>query len=390
MGLSFSPLARKVAYGGFFVLLAPFGLWLWSSRLTCSLPAFHSLWIGIPLLAVGGLLMVLAMWRLWRDGGGLPMNAFPPPRVVTTGVYALLPHPVYAGFVLCCAGAAIVANSTSGLWIATPVAALGCLSLLLGYEGPDLRRRFGSQLPAPWMGLPAGQGFLPLSRRVGTALAVLLPWAVFYLAVKAIGIPADALETRSGWEWAIPVLPVTMPVYASIYLVAPLTFLLCADRAEMRRLAVSGWMATALNTLLYATVPATAAFRPVTGNDWMSQWLAWEQRMALPAAGSLPAFHVTWAVICAAFLARGSLRRWAASCWLWCLGLAVSCLTTGMHSLADVLAGGLTGAVCLRPERLWRRMLDEIEALGNHWKAWRFGPLRVSTTGYGRGLRAWR
>ena len=302
----------------------------------------------------------------------------------------MLPHPVYAGFVLCCAGAAIVANSTSGLWIATPVAALGCLSLLLGYEGPDLRRRFGSQLPAPWMGLPAGQGFLPLSRRVGTALAVLLPWAVFYLAVKAIGIPADALETRSGWEWAIPVLPVTMPVYASIYLVAPLTFLLCADRAEMRRLAVSGWMATALNTLLYATVPATAAFRPVTGNDWMSQWLAWEQRMALPAAGSLPAFHVTWAVICAAFLARGSLRRWAASCWLWCLGLAVSCLTTGMHSLADVLAGGLTGAVCLRPERLWRRMLDEIEALGNHWKAWRFGPLRVSTTGYGRGWRAWR
>ena len=122
----------------------------------------------------------------------------------------------------------------------------------------------------------------------------------------------------------------------------------------------------------------------------MSQWLAWEQRMALPAAGSLPAFHVTWAVICAAFLARGSLRRWAASCWLWCLGLAVSCLTTGMHSLADVLAGGLTGAVCLRPERLWRRMLDEIEALGNHWKAWRFGPLRVSTTGYGRGWRAWR
>jgi protein-S-isoprenylcysteine O-methyltransferase Ste14/membrane-associated phospholipid phosphatase len=386
MGLSLTPLAGKVAYGGFFVVLAPLGLWVWSSRLTCPFPAFHSISIGIALLAAGGLLMVLAMWRLWREGGGLPMNAFPPPRVVTGGVYAWAPHPIYAGFVLGCAGAAIVSNSASALWIVTPAVALGCLSLVLGYEGPDLRRRFGSQLPEPWMGLPRGEGFLPLSRRVGTALAVFLPFAVFYLAVKAMGIPADAFETRWGWEWAVPVLPATMPVYASIYLVAPLTFFLCADRAEMRRLAVSGWMATGLNTLLYATVPATAAFRPVTGNDWMSQWLAWEQRMALPAAGSLPSFHVSWAVICAAFFARGPLRRQAAICWLWCAGLCVSCLTSGMHSLADVLAGAMTGAVCVRPERLWRRMLDGMERLGNQWKAWRFGPLRVINHGLWAGL----
>ena len=386
MGVSLGPPAGKIAYGGFFVILVPLGLWAWSSRLTCPFSAFHSLWIGIPLLAAGGLLMILAIWRLWRDGGGLPMNAFPPPRVVTRGVYALVPHPIYFGFVLGCAGAAIVSNSASGLWIVTPAAALACLSLVLGHEGPDLRRRFGSQLPAPWIGLPAGRGFLPLSRRAGTALAVLLPFAVFYLTVKAMGIPAGAFETRRGWEWAAPVLPATMPVYASIYWVVPLTFLLCADRAEMRRLAAGGWMATGLNTFIYLTVPATAAFRPAAGNDWMSQWLAWEQRMALPAAGSLPSFHVTWAVLCAAFLARGPLRRWAAFCWLWCAGLCVSCLTTGMHSLADVLAGALTGAVCVRPEKLWRGMLDGTERLGNDWMAWRFGPLRVINHGLWAGL----
>jgi len=384
--MSFSRLAGKIAYGGFFVVAAPLGLWVWSLQLTCPFAAFHSLWIGIPLLAVGGLLMALAMERLWREGGGLPMNAFPPPRVVTGGVYALIPHPVYAGFVLCCAGAAIVSSSASGLWIVTPAAALGCLSLVLGYEGPDLRRRFGARLPAPWMGVPGGEGFLPWSRRAGTALAVLLPFGVLYVAVKAMGIPAGAFETRFGWEWAVPVLPATMPVYASIYLIVPLAFFLCADRAEMRRLAAGGWLATGLNTLLYAIVPATAAFRPATGNDGMSQWLAWEQRMALPAAGSLPSFHVTWAVICAAFLARGPLRRWAVFGWLWCAALCVSCLTTGMHSLADVLAGALTGAVCVRPERLWRRMLDGMERLGNGWKAWRIGPLRVINHGLWAGL----
>jgi hypothetical protein len=330
--------------------------------------------------------MLLAMWRLWREGGGLPMNAFPPPHVVTRGVYALVPHPIYLGFVLCCAGSAIASNSASGLWIVTPVVALACLALLLGYEGPELHRRFDSRLPAPWLGLPSGEGSLPVSGRLGTALAVLLPWAVLYWAVKAMGMADDAFETRLGWEWSIPVLPAIMPLYASIYAIVPLTFLLLADRAELRRLAISGWTATGVNTLIYATTPATAAFRSVAPHDWASQWLAWEQRMAFPATGSFPSFHVTWAVICAVFLASGRLSRGAALGWLWCAGICVSCLTTGMHSLADVVAGALTGAICIHPERLWRRMLDGTERLGNTWKAWRFGPLRIINHGLWAGL----
>jgi protein-S-isoprenylcysteine O-methyltransferase Ste14 len=386
MALKLSPLAGKIAYGGFFIVLLPLALWVWGLQLSCPFPPFHSLWIGMALLTVGALLMALAMARLWREGGGLPMNAFPPPRIATGGIYALLPHPIYIGFVLCCAGAAILSNSASALWIITPAAALGCLSLVLGCEGPALRSRFGFQLPEPWIGLPVGEGFLPLSRRAGTALAVLIPFAILYVTVKAMGIPAGAFETRLACERAIPVLPATMPVYASVYLIVPLVLLLCADRAQMRRLAAGAWLATGLNTLLYATVPATAAFRPASGNDWMSQWLAWEQGMATPATGSLPSFHVTWAVICAAFLARGPLRRCAALVWLWCAALSVSCLTTGMHSVADVLAGALTGAVCVRPEWLWRRMLDAVERLGNNWKAWHFGPLRVINHGLWSGL----
>ena len=80
---------------------------------------------------------------LWRRGGGLPMNAFPPPRFVSGGIYALVPHPIYGGFVLACAGVAVYTGSASGLWLVTPTVALGCAALVLGYELPDLRRRFG-------------------------------------------------------------------------------------------------------------------------------------------------------------------------------------------------------------------------------------------------------
>lgn len=378
--------AGKVAYGALFTVALPTGLWTWNSHLNCSLPAVRLPWLGYTLLVLGGALMLLAMQTLWREGGGLPMNAFPPPRVVTRGVYALVPHPIYGGFIAACAGIALVSNSATALWIVTPVALLGCLALVLGYEGPDLRRRFGSQLPAPWLGLPRDGEVLTLSRRTGTLLAALLPWAISYWAVKAIGIASGAIETRLAWEWSIPVWPATMAIYASIYLVVPLTFLLCSDGAEMRRLVVGAWMATVLNTLLYLIIPATAAFRSVEANGWMGEWLAWEQRLAMPAAGSWPSFHVTWAVICAAYLTRGPLHRARLIVWLWCLALCVSCLTIGMHSLADVLAGALTGALCVDPGRIWRRLLANTERLGNNWRAWSVGPLRIMNHSLWAGL----
>jgi membrane-associated phospholipid phosphatase len=342
--------------------------------------------LGGILAAGGGLAMALGMWRLWSEGGGLPMNAFPPPRVVTRGVYGLLPHPIYCGFVAVCAGAALVSGSATGLWIVTPMAAAGCMSLVMGYEGPELRRRFGSALPTPWLGLPAGDGFLPLASRFGSAMVGLLPWAITYGAVKLLGVAPDAFETRLGWERAIPILPASMPIYASIYVVVPLCFLLCADRREMRRLMMGGWLATGLNTLIYLTVPATAAFRTAATHDWMGIGLAWEQRLAAPAAGSFPAFHVTWAVLCAASLGRGPLRRVAALGWCWCAALSLSCLTTGMHSFADVLGGALIGAVCAQPEKLWRQLLASTEQLGNAWKARQLGPLRVMNHSWWSGL----
>jgi membrane-associated phospholipid phosphatase len=314
------------------------------------------------------------------------MNAFPPPRLATGGVYALVPHPIYCGFIAVCAGLGVLFGSATALWIVTPIAALGCVALVVGYEGPDLRERFGSQLPTPWIGLPSGEGALPLSRRVGAMLAGIAPWAVTYWAVKALGVSSDACETRMNWEWGIPVLPSMMPVYASIYIVVPLTFLLCRERAVLRRLIVGAWMAASVNTLIYLAVPATAAFRAAPATDWMSEWLAWEQRLAMPASGSFPSFHVTWAVLCAAILASGPLRRAKALCWLWCLGLSASCLATGMHSLVDVLAGVLVGIMCVRPETLWRKILAGTEWLGNTWKARQYGPLRVMNHSYWSGL----
>jgi hypothetical protein len=53
---------------------------------------------GLVLTIAGLALMGISVHALWRYGEGLPMNAFPPPRFVERSVYALVAHPIYAGF----------------------------------------------------------------------------------------------------------------------------------------------------------------------------------------------------------------------------------------------------------------------------------------------------
>src|SRR2546425_5716198 len=105
----------KWAYGAAFVLLLPVGLAAWAAATadTVPLPAPHSPPLGFGMAATGAALLLFGMVHLWRYGGGLPMNAYPPPRYVERGVYRLLPHPIYAGFVMLCAGISIGVGSAS-------------------------------------------------------------------------------------------------------------------------------------------------------------------------------------------------------------------------------------------------------------------------------------
>ena len=129
------------------MLVVPAALALWAPPGAGHAPAIHDLRAGAVIAAAGLLTIMGGMLALWRRGGGLPMNAFPPPRFVSSGIYGLVPHPIYGGFVLACAGVAVATGSASGLWLVTPTVAMGCAALVLGYELPDLHRRFGPAVP---------------------------------------------------------------------------------------------------------------------------------------------------------------------------------------------------------------------------------------------------
>lgn len=386
MGLK--PLLARVAYGAVFTLAAPALLawWAWTTRATVRLPVPDTPLAGWSAVSAGALLMALGMRGLWRDGGGLPMNAFPPPRLVARGIFALLPHPIYLGFVLACAGASLVAGSASGLWLVTPCTALALWALVAGFERKDLLRRFGA-LHRPLIALPPDEDAPPgAGRRLGTALLVFAPWLLLYDAVHRLGRPPDAFALELPGEAAWPVLVQAEWIYASAYLV-PLAVLVPRTARELRRFAIQGLLATGSLTLLYLVLPVYAPFRPFSDASLAGRLLAQERTWSIAAVAAFPSFHVVWTVLAAAAVQRRS-RRAGALAWAWSLAVAAGCSLTGMHTVADIVAGLAAGALFARHDRVWEALRHGAERIANARREWRLGPVRVISHGLYAGLGA--
>lgn len=372
----------KLAYATLFVLVLPASLWLWArvAGRNVPLPPIASVAGGGVVAAAGLLLMAAATWALARHGNGLPMSLYPPARFVATGIYSVFGHPIYTGFALACAGVSIAAGSPSGLWLVTPVVVLACTAFALGHERLALRERFGTAASLPWLHLPCeGTAAPTVADRVSTVGLVLLPWLLLYEAVLALGLPPDAVSAYARFELGWPVWEWTEILYASTYVVVVLAPLAATRRVDLRRFAVRGWAATGIVTLLYLAVPLVAPPRVFTPHGNLGQLLLVERRLD-SAAGAFPSFHVIWAVFAASLLAasRPRLRR---VCWAWALAVTASCLTTGMHALADVVAGLVVGFVLLRVDALWEGLRTLAEKIAGSWREWDFGSVRLINHG---------
>lgn len=370
----------KVLYGILFVVILPALLMLWAhgTKNVVHLPAPQSILWGVALATTGIAVMSVGMMSLWVHGGGLPMNAFPPPRFVQSGIYSIIPHPIYGGFVIACAGVAVTIGSASGLWLVTPFVALASAALVLGYEQPDLSRRFGPRLFSPWLPVDSKAEPPPLER-IRVYLVVLLPWLVVYESIVRLGASADAVKTYMPFEIRLPVIEWTEVVYASTYVVVLLTPVLVQSGHALRQFVHRGLIAMVLVFPMYVLLPFVAPPRPFIPTTPIGQLLQWE-RTGDSLVAAFPSFHVLWALIAASALgAAGRRKRYV---WtLWAALVAGSCVTTGMHSIADVLAGMVAYALIIHVDDIWIAILNGAERITNLWKEWRIGPVRIINHG---------
>jgi protein-S-isoprenylcysteine O-methyltransferase Ste14 len=382
MRFAFGKAVGKLLYAGLFVAVLPALLVVWASRTSTlvKLPVVHShsLAWGIATAAIGALLMALGMAALWFVGGGLPMNAFPPPRYVSRGIYRWVSHPIYLGFSFACFGTAIAAGSASGLWLVSPTVILLSAALVLGYELPDMRLRFGAEFPEQRL-LPADDQSAPSAReRIRCYLTLLLPWLLGYEAFVVIGIPPDAKVAYLPFEFRWPLLPWTGIFYASIYVVVVLVPLLARTRSNLRSFSQRGLLSMVVVFPLYLAVPFIAPARSFATTGLWEKLLNLDRSLDT-AAAAFPSYHVIWAFLAAEALGRTRRQKWL---WrTWALLVSASCLTTGMHALVDVLAGFLVVLFLIRIDQVWAFLRNTSETIANSWREWRFGPLRVINHG---------
>jgi len=356
---------QKIAYGALFVILLPALLCLWAVNARVNLPVYGSATIGVAFAASGIALMCAAMYQLWHWGGGLPMNAFPPPAMVSRGMYTWLPHPIYTAFVSICLGISMMLKSAAGLWLITPTMALSCVALVFGYEHPDLLRRFGRTLPV----LPADDETPPSTvERLRFMLHVTVPWLALY--EFTIHLPQHGFNPAFSFENRLPVLPWTAVFYESTYVMVALASWIARSRRELRQLTISAWFAMLLVFPIYWFLPSTAPRRPLTVDSWISQLLHVE-RNTYPPVAAFPSFHVLWTIL----VARLFRRRWLA--WVYILAIAITCITTGQHYIADVIAAFAIAPLILYPQRVWETLRRTAERVANSWREWRIGRVRI-------------
>lgn len=365
----------KVLYGALFAVLLPMALVAWS-RATVDvvhLPAISSPLLGGALVVAGAALMLTSFWALAARGGGLPMNAFPPPRYVSTGPYALFAHPIYVGFSGLVLGVGLIVGSASALWLAWPAVTLGSVALVFGYERHDLVRRFGALTP-PRLWLPPATDDRPTGwDRAFVWLCVGTPWVAIYMTLATVAHP-EPIDTSLPFERTWPVIEESEALYGSVYFVAFLSPILVRSRRGLRELSVRALLSMALVFPLYLAFPFVAPPRPFEAHGLLGELLVRER--ALDSAGcALPSFHVVFALLLGETLARYSRLRWVA--WGWAIGVCASCIGAGMHTLIDVATGVGAWLLVRRANAVWELLRRASERLASSWHEVRLGPVRV-------------
>ena len=184
-------------------------------------------------------------------------------------------------------------------------------------------------------------------QRIWFYLAAVVPWVVLYEVTASLRLRGTAF--RFAFEGSLPICAWTAVIYQSIYLVAAAAPWLARTHRDLRRLMISVWVSLLVVFPFYWLVPSEAPRRTLVPESLIAEALRWE-RNAFPPTAAFPSFHVLWAV----FIARLIRPAWLGMAYA--ASVAVSCITTGMHYIPDVLVSLAIAPMLMDPGWLYRRV----------------------------------
>ncbi len=368
----------KILYGSLFVLLIPILLQQWAVQTEkfITLPAVYDKNGGLILSFIGMALILRGMLDLWIYGKGLPMNAYPPKRFVMEGIYRYISHPIYVGAGILSIGLSIYSGSASGLWLVSPIFILGMAALVLGYEKDAIDTIFKPENYRPLIAIPPAKDKKTTRwEQWSFILLVLIPWLMLYELITFRGVPSYAIETYLPFEYSIPVWGFTEIFYLIAYPFVGLLPFFIKKSSILRGATIAGILMIATGILMQLYLPFVASFKPLDPQDAFGHLLIFERQWST-AAGAFPSFHVAWAFFAAYYFSQ-SYPRLTSGVYSLAILISVSCLTTGMHSLVDVVAGLVLYRFAIHYKMIWQFLREGTEKIANSYREWYIGKMRV-------------
>ena len=365
-------LVGKILYAVLFLLIIPAFLILWAgyTEHIVRFPVIDSPLSGWAVSIAGAILMLWGMFDLMKYGEGLPMNAFPPEKLVKKGIYRLLRHPIYWGFGMLLFGIFIIIRLASGLWLITPVTILGMISLVIGYEKPDLDKRFQGEKIKTCLGIPDKNERLASLRDRLYSLFVVFSFflignfLILYLEGEQAALFGKPLKLHPIFN--------NSPLFLFSYLFITGAAFLIERADQIREWLIS--LLIALSLSLYISLLWPAVGDQYFFHDFTSQ----KAILTFPVAvTSIPLF-----LILLSMKAYGQYFK-KLSILFYCVAivLCVYQAANSRSSILNLIVGLIIFIFAANYFRIWIFLKNYSEKIANSWKEWTFGPIRIINHG---------
>lgn len=369
----------KFLYAFLFLVIVPVALWFWakSTEPLIRYPTIESKATGWIFTIAGGLLMLWGMFVLWKNGKGLPMNAFPPSQFVKKGPYRLSRHPIYWGFGILLVGVFVLTGSASGLWLVTPVTILSMIALVWGYEKIDLKKRFPSETIKTVLHFPENNPE-PTSLRdrlISLFLVVVLLTLGNYLTIKLSGNtpPFTGRPVNIHRFFENPNLQIF-----SLVFIAVVPFLLNKKNLLLEWV-VSTILGLTLSVFIALIAPAIGAQYLSGGNSISDTGLGFDLSLI-----AVPVFLI---LISLRTIIR-QFNQFFGVASLVAILLSTIQLTNSRSSILHITTSLVIFLLAANYNRIWFFLKNTSEKIANSWHEWVFGRVRVINHGFYIGLGA--
>jgi protein-S-isoprenylcysteine O-methyltransferase Ste14 len=376
-------LVQKTLYGFLFAAVIPALLILWAVNTDniITIPVPHFKYIGYLLLATGVIFMITGMLHLLVIGKGLPMNPFPPEKLVKKGIYAFTKHPIYAGAIMASFGTSLAFNSSSGFWFVSPLFTLMIAAYIIGFENERTKALFGPQDYSTFLSLPTADDKMPsFGERLSATIVAYIPWFIVYEAFIIAGVPNDAISSNLPFEKNIPVMEFSEYFYFLAYFFVMLVPFVIRKRSSLRKFITDVWFIIIVTGLIYLLIPFIVSHRDFVPHSFAGRYIIAERLLDAETC-ALPSSHVIWVFVAAMYFTE-AFRRTKVLWYLLAILISLSCILTGNHSIPDVIAGFCIFIAMVYRQKIWDLIRLMAENLANSWREWRIGPIRIINHGF--------